>query len=80
METETETEGAEKIEHLKQSLRRLRAARDSGALQVRHGDTSTTFRSVTELQTAITINEQDLQRANGVVRTRSFRIYSRKGY
>jgi hypothetical protein len=45
-----------------QRLADLRAARDAGVLMVRHGDTSTTFRSLAEMEQIIA----DLERRTGV--------------
>lgn len=48
----------------------IQAARDSGALLVRHGDTSTQFRSLAEMDSIIADLEAQLDRANGVTRKR----------
>lgn len=46
----------------------LRTARDSGVLIVRHGDTSTQFRSLEEMSAIIADLEGQLGTVNGTVR------------
>jgi hypothetical protein len=59
----------------------LYTMRDSGVLIIRHGDTSTQFRSLDELLQAIRILEGQLNKAQGKVRSRvSYIRQSRKGY
>lgn len=59
----------------------LYGMRDSGVLIVRHGDTSTQFRSLDELLQAIRILEGQLGKAQGKVRSRVSYIRERcKGY
>lgn len=48
----------------------IQSARDSGALIVRHGDTSTQFRSLAEMDRIIADLQSQLDRANGVTRKR----------
>lgn len=62
-------------------LTQLYAMRDSGVLIVRHGDTQTQFRSLTELLKAIAILEGQLGAASGKKRSRvSYISQSTKGY
>jgi hypothetical protein len=48
----------------------ISAARDSGVLLVRHGDSSTQFRSLEEMDKIIGDLQSQLDQANGVTRTR----------
>lgn len=48
----------------------IRSARDSGVLIVKHGDTSTTFRSLADMNLIIADLEKDLAKANGVKKSR----------
>ena len=48
----------------------LRTARDSGVLIVRHGDTSTQFRSLAELNSILANLEAELDAATDNVRSR----------
>ncbi len=62
-------------------LSTLYTMRDSGVLIVRHGDTSTQFRSMNELLRAISILEGQLNTAQGRVRSRvSYIRQNSKGY
>lgn len=54
------------------TLVELYAARDSGALMVRHGDTSTQFRTLSEMERIIAKLERRKAAADGTVRTRVF--------
>lgn len=59
----------------------IRKARDSGVLMVRHGDTSTQFRSLAEMDKIISDLEAELAHAQGVVKSRVKYIrQSDKGY
>lgn len=59
----------------------IRKARDSGVLIVRHGDTSTQFRSLAEMDKIISDLEAELASAQGVVKSRVKYISQRdKGY
>lgn len=61
-------------------IEKLKKARGSGVLTVRHGDQMTTFRSVAEMNVAIAADEQELAALNGSVRlVRTYRIVSDKG-
>lgn len=63
------------------SLRTLYTMRNSGVLIVRHGDTSTQFNSISEMNKAIKDLEGQLNTAQGKVRSRvSYIRQSRKGY
>lgn len=62
-------------------LATLYTMRDSGVLILRHGDTSTQFRSLDELLRSIRILEGQLNTAQGKVRSRvSYISQPRKGY
>lgn len=62
-------------------LAALYSMRDSGVLIVRHGDTSTQFRSMKELLQAIAILEGQKNTSLGLKRSRvSYIRQSRKGY
>jgi hypothetical protein len=52
----------------------LKAARASGALTVRHGDSMVTYRSLAEINSAIAANEQELSGLGGLKAVRSFRV------
>lgn len=56
---------ADTLSDLQTRLLELRIARDSGVLAVRHGDTSTTYRSLNELLSAIALLEGEINRASG---------------
>ena len=62
-------------EQLTARIERLKAARGSGVLTVRHGDESTTFRTVEEINSAIAADERelaDLTRSGAIVRRYNF--------
>lgn len=68
-------------DQINERLDTLYAMRDSGVLIIRHGDTSTQFRSMADLLKAIRILEGQLKTALGVTRSRvSYIRQSRKGY
>lgn len=48
----------------------LRNARDAGVLIVRHGDTSTQFRTLAEMNAILSDLEGELAKVQGVVRSR----------
>jgi hypothetical protein len=59
----------------------IRKARDSGVLLVRHGDTSTQFRSLLEMDQIITSLQRELNSVNGVKRSRvNYIRQDTKGY
>jgi hypothetical protein len=59
----------------------IRKARDSGVLLVRHGDTSTQFRSLAEMDQIIASLQRELDGLNGVTRSRVNYIEQKtKGY
>lgn len=69
------------IDQINTSLTRLYKMRDSGVLIVRHGDTSTQFQSMTDLQKAIVRLESQLNRGLGVKRSHVTYIRQRsRGY
>lgn len=49
-------------------LEALKKARDTGSLQVRHGDTSVTYRSLAEITDIIAAIEKEIAEAAGAVR------------
>lgn len=51
-------------------LEAIRKARDSGVLELRHGDESTTFRSLKEMDSIIRQLEDEIAAANGVKKPR----------
>ena len=51
-------------------LTEITKARDSGVLMVRHGDTSTQFRSLAEMNNTITTLQRQLDKVNGVKKSR----------
>jgi aspartate aminotransferase-like enzyme len=57
-------------------LAALKAARDSGVLTVRHGDTSTTFRSLAEIERIIAVLEPQVN-GRGI---RTIRMHPRSGW
>jgi uncharacterized beta-barrel protein YwiB (DUF1934 family) len=66
---------------INERLDTLYAMRDSGVLIIRHGDTSTQFRSMADLLKAIRILERQLNAAQGRNTSRvSYVRQSRKGY
>lgn len=69
------------VDEMKEMLDNLVRARSSGVLVVKHGDTTTTYRSVSELNAAIAALKEDIARASGKRRRRVHYITQRsKGY
>lgn len=60
-------------------LETLKKARDSGVLQVRHGDTMTTFRSLSELESIIADLEGQISGASTPRRRIRYLFQSGKG-
>ena len=58
----------------------LQAALASGALTVRYGDVSTTYRSVSELREALKVVETALAKAAGNTPLRQVRVSTDRGY
>jgi hypothetical protein len=56
----------------------LKAARASGALSVRHGESMVTYRSLSEINSAIAANEQELSLLGGMKTVRAYRITTHK--
>lgn len=52
-------------DELERRIAALRAARDSGVLMVRHGDTSTQFRSMREIDTLLSSMVRELDSVAG---------------
>lgn len=74
-------EAALTADQLNARLTTLYQMRDSGVLMVRHGDTSTQFRSMNELLRVIALLEGQLGTAQGRTRSRvSYIRQSSKGY
>lgn len=61
-------------------LEALKAARDTGALSVRHGDTSTTFRSLSEINKIIADLENQIALATNSTRIRTIRFNTPDGW
>lgn len=57
-------------EQLQARIDALRKAVDSGVLMVRHGDESTQFRSLSEMEKILARLEGELAAANGTPKTR----------
>lgn len=69
------------IQQIEARLFAIRQARDSGALMVRHGDTTTQFRSLAEMDSIIADLEAQLAKARGRPRKRIGHIVqTSKGY
>ena len=66
------------ISELEARLERLKKARASGVLSVRHGDTTTTYRSLDELTRAIGLVEQEIDQAGGRNVVRTYKLTSSK--
>jgi peptidoglycan hydrolase CwlO-like protein len=56
-------------------IEKLKAARDTGVLTVKHGETLTTFRSLAEIEATIAKLESDLAAANGTSKRRVRYMY-----
>ncbi|WP_027521756.1 phage head-tail joining protein [Bradyrhizobium sp. Ec3.3] len=56
---------ADTTEQIQAKLTAIRTARDTGALDVRHGDTRTIFRSLTEMNAIIKDLESQLSTVQG---------------
>ncbi len=67
------------ITQLQTRIETLKAAIDSGVLRVRHGETETLFRSMDEMNRALTRAEDELFSLQDGTPVRQFRISSRKG-
>lgn len=57
----------------------LKAAIATGALTVRYGDVSTTYRSLAEMRETLSMMEREVAEAAGTTRRRLIGIYSSKG-
>jgi hypothetical protein len=66
-------------EELTAQLTSLKKARASGALMVRHGDTQVTYRSIDELNKAISAITDELNAATGKKRRPRYARQERKG-
>jgi hypothetical protein len=69
------------LQQLQARLEALKKARDSGALMVRHGDTSTQFRTLAEMNQIIAnlegeIADQSTERKS----VRAVRLFTRSGW
>jgi hypothetical protein len=79
--TPTMADAALTPDEINARLKTLYAMRDSGVLILRHGDTSTQFRSLSELLQMIGILEGQLNAASGKKRSRvSYISQPTKGY
>ncbi len=70
---------ARELDHINDTLRHLRDVRDTGVQTTRHGEVSTTFRPIEEIQHAIVVNEAERRRAMGRRTRRITYITSIKG-
>ena len=70
---------AEKIATLEAQLTALKKARASGALSVRHGDTSVQYRSIAEIKSAISAVSRELRALRGGSRKPRYVLQTTKG-
>lgn len=77
---EPDTETASQIAELEVQLTALKKARASGTYSVRHGDTSVTYRSLSEINKAISAIAKELRVLNGTTRTPYYARQGSKGY
>lgn len=69
------------LSQLQARLEQLKAARDSGALSVRKGDDSVTYRTLAELNATIAALENDIAALSSTApRVRTIRIMSKDGW
>lgn len=69
------------VEELQARLDALEKARDAGVLMVRHGDTSTQFRTLDEMNRIIADLKRQINKLNGVIRSRvNYVRQGTKGY
>lgn len=68
------------VSELTTRLEALKAARDSGALIVRHGDTQTTYRSLDEIERTIARITAEINAASGTTRKPRYVRQTRKGH
>lgn len=71
---------AETVEHLEAQRLALVKAMRSGALQVRHGDKSVNYRSMSEMQTALDMIDEDIAVASGKKKKRITYLRVSRGY
>jgi biopolymer transport protein ExbD len=71
---------AEALEDLEAALVRLRKAKRSGTLIVRHGDTSVTYRSMAEITEAINEVLGEIAKLNGTTRGPRYVVQTGKGH
>jgi len=68
------------IQSIQARIDALKAARDSGALSVRHGESMVTYRSTDDIMKAITAANSDLAALQGLpARVTNYKFVSRKG-
>lgn len=68
-------------EQIQIRIDKIRTARDTGVLTVRHGDEQTTFRSLLEMDSIIASLERDLAKAQGKSRSRvNYIVQTSKGF
>lgn len=75
----TDTETASQIATLETQLTALKKARASGVLSVRHGDTSVQYRSLSEIERAISAVKKELRALNGGARKPRYALQTSKG-
>lgn len=71
---------AETLEQLQAQRGALVAAMRSGALKVRHGDKSVDYRSMSEMQTALDMIDEDIGVAEGRKKKRITYARKTRGY
>lgn len=71
---------AETVEQLQAQRLALVKAMRSGALNVRHGDKSVVYRSMSEMQTALDMIDEDIDAAAGKKRKRITYVSVSRGY
>lgn len=70
----------DQVQTMKAQLLALKNAARSGALNVKHGDKSVTYRSMSEIKDAIADLEDEIADAEGRRRKRITYIDARRGY
>lgn len=69
------------LSDLQARLEQLKIARDSGALSVRKGDDSVTYRSLAEINATIAAIEAEIAAVSSVTpRVRTIRIHGKDGW
>jgi hypothetical protein len=74
-----DTETASEIAELETQLRVLKQARASGVYSVRHGDTSVQYRSLKEINAAISSIQREIRLLRGQTRTPKYVLQTTRG-